>query len=273
MSGVRMNEHDEEQKRIRHYLLGRLNEDERELLEERIFTDSAFFQQVRMMEEELVEDYVFKILPPQDAEGVAQRLLSTPEQIEYWEITKGVKKYSDSVRRQDARTSGFRVLSYLQSVWALPIAATMIVVVIAGVWMMRASSLERTVAALNAPGRVAGTYSDFPLELPALRLRSGPQANTPEQRIALPKQVDVVQIRLPVEVGTYTNYQTTLIREPDSTLFTLNDRLPIDAGNRKLLAIRVPADALVPGEYRLVVKGSTDDRRFDDLGIYLFTIL
>ena len=273
MSGSRMTEHDEEQKRIRHYLLGQVNDEERLLIEERIFIDSGFFEQVRMMEEELMEDYVFKILPPEDEASFAQRLLLTPEQIQRWEITRGLKKYSDNAREQNARSSGFSVLRFINPAWAVPLAACMIILLIAGVWLMRMNSLEGRVNALNASSHTQDMQSDLALELPTLRLRSGPQTNTTEQRISLPKQVEVVQIRLPIDVGTYTAYQMTLIREPDSTLFTLNDRVPIDSEDRKLLAVRVPADALVPGGYRLVVKGTTDNRHFDDLGIYLFTIL
>jgi hypothetical protein len=55
-------------------------------------------------------------------------------------------------------------------------------------------------------------------------------------------------------------------------LFTLNDRQLVDSENRKLLVVRVPADALVPGEYRLAVIGVTDDGRVDDLGSYNFTV-
>lgn len=267
-----MNEDNEEQERIRRYLLGRLTENERQLIEEKIFTDPVFFQHVRMTEEQLLEDYVFKILPPEDEERVAQRLLLTPEQIEQWEIATGLKKYSDNVRKQDTPTPVVPVSRYPPSSWALPIAAMVIATVVVGVWIMRANSLQRTVVALNARDQGPG-QSDFPLELPALRLRSEPQENTPEPRIAVPKQVDVVQIRLPIEVGSYASYQTTLIKEPDSTLFTLIDRLPIDSGNRKLLVVRVPANALVPGAYRLIVKGTTDDKHVDDLGIYLFRIL
>ncbi len=265
-------QHEDEQERIRRYLLGQLNDDERQFIEERIFTDPAFFQDVRMTEEELLEDYVFKILPPDDAESFAQRLLLTPEQTQRWEIFTGLKRYSDTARKQ-ATPAPSPIPRYLQSGWALPIAATVVVAVVVGVWIMRANSLERTVAALNAPGQSAGTESDFPIVLPALRLRSEPQASTPEPRLAVRKDVGVVQIRLPIEVASYSNYQTTLIREPDSTLFTLNDRIPVDVENRKVLIVRVPADALVPGDYRLVVKGITDDKRIDDLGIFLFTIL
>ena len=47
MSGTGMNEHEDDQKRIRGYLLGQLSDDERQLIEERIFTDPAFLADVQ----------------------------------------------------------------------------------------------------------------------------------------------------------------------------------------------------------------------------------
>lgn len=260
-----MKEQSEDQNQIRSYLLGRLSETEREVIEERIFADPAFFDRVRMTEEELLEDYVFQVLPPEETEKVADRLMRTPEQVQQWQITAALKKYSDRAGKP------VPVIGASHSPWKWAIAATVLMGVVIGIWVIRATSLKREVASLNAPGQTGSMQSDFAIELPVLRFRSEPQENTTEQRV--PGDVAVVQIRLPVEVSSYSRYHATLIREPDSTLFTLDDRLLVDSGNRKFLVVRVPADALVPGEYRLVVKGVADNARVDDLGSYNFTIL
>jgi len=261
----------EDQNYIRSYLLGRLSENERELLEERIFADPAFFERVRMTEEELLEDHVFEVLPADEAEKVADRLMRTPEQIQRWQITAALKKYADRGSEPAAETP-VPVARPTNSAWKWALAASVLVAVLVGIWVIRATSLERQVESLNASASTANMQSDLALELPALRLRSGPQDNPTEPRLNVPKNISVVQLRLPVEVGSYSRYHVTLIREPDSTLFTLNDRQLVDSGNRKLLVVRVPAGALVPGEYRLSVKGVTADARVDDLGSYNFTI-
>jgi hypothetical protein len=279
MGGIsQMKEHYDDQNQIRSYLLGRLSEAERELIEDKIFAEPAFFDRVRMTEEELLEDYVFKVLPPADAKEVANRLMRTPEQIQRWQINAALKTFSDAQKRAAQPTVAIPTppvpadrVTY--SPWRWAIAASVLVVVGIGIWFFRATSLEQRVASLNVPGAITNTQADFGVELPALRFRSDVQAATPEQRVAVPKGVAVVQIRLPVEVSAYSKYHAALIREPDSTLFTLNDRVVIASGNQKLLVVRVPADALVPGEYRLLVKGVTDDARVDDLGTYSFTIL
>src|SRR5215213_84718 len=233
-----MNEQYEDQNYIRSYLLGRLSENERELFEEKIFAD---------------------------------RLMRTPEQIQRWQITAALKKYSDRVGKPDVGTP-VPVIQATHSPWKWALAASVLVAVVIGIWVIRATSLQRQAASLNASVEAGNMQSDLALELPALRLRSGPQENMTEPRLNVPKNVTVVQIRLPVEVSSYSRYHATLIREPDSTLFTLNDRQLVDSENRKFLVVRVPADALVPGQYRLSVKGVTDDARIDDLGSYNFTV-
>ena len=261
MSGIGMNEHEDDQKRIRGYLLGQLSDDERQLIEERIFTDPAFLADVQMVEEELLEDYVFKILPPDEAEKFANRLLVSPEQKRRLETTSALKQYAEDAAKKTFFLSG----------WGLAIAATLILAVGIGIWIRRASSLERTVAALNVGGESSETQSDFRVELPDLRFRSEPGENVVEERVTVPQQTNVVQLRLPVDGAAYRSYEITLIREPDSTLFTLSDRQPIDSENRKMLIVRVPASALTSGEYRLALKGTRADGRVDDLGSYVST--
>ena len=263
-----MNEQYEDQNYIRSYLLGRLSDTERELFEEKIFADPAFFDRVRMTEDELLEDHAFEVLPPEDAKEVADRLLRTPEQIQRWQINAALKKYSER-----ARTPVVPFPRATHSSWKWAIAASVLVAVAIGIWVIRATSLQRRVASLNAPGNIANTQADFAIELPPLRFRSGAETNTPDQRVALPKGVAVVQIRLPIEIGAYSSYHATLIREPDSTLFTLDNPAVINAGDRKLLVVRVPSYALVSGEYRLLVKSVSAGGRVDDLGSYSFTIL
>lgn len=261
MSGIGMNEHDDDQKRIRGYLLGQLSDDERQVIEERIFTDPAFLADVQMVEEELLEDYVFKILPPDEAEKFANRLLVSPEQVRRLESTTALKQFAEDAAKK----------TFFRSGWGLAIAATLILAVGIGVWIRRASSLDRTVAALNGGGESSETQSDFRVELPELRFRSEPGENVVEQRVTVPQQTNVVQLRVPVDSAGYRSYEVTLVREPDSKLFTLGDRQPVNSGNRKMLIVRVPASAFTAGEYRLALKGKTADGRVDDLGSYVST--
>jgi len=265
MSGT--NEHDDEQKRIRGYLLGQLPADECQLIEEKIFTDPAFLADVQMTEEELLEDYVFKILPPEESERFASRLLVTAEQKHRFEATTALKKYADN---EAAKISPF--FRHVKSRWGLAVAATIIVAIAIGIWMRRATSLDREVAELNVAGQSSNTQSDYRVELPRLRLRSQPGEDIPEQRVTIARQDNVVQLRVPLEAASYRSYEVTLIREPDSSLFTLRDRSPVETAHNKLLIIRVPAHALTPGEYRLVLKATRGDGQVDDLGSYLFTV-
>jgi CHAT domain-containing protein len=64
---------------IRRYLLGRLGEDEREQLEEKMLADNEVFNRVLLAEDEMVEDYVNGELPESDRAEFEASFLSTPE--------------------------------------------------------------------------------------------------------------------------------------------------------------------------------------------------
>jgi CHAT domain-containing protein len=64
---------------IRRYLLGRLVEDEREQLEEKMMADNEVFNRVLLAEDEMVEEYVHGELSESDRAGFEASFLSTPE--------------------------------------------------------------------------------------------------------------------------------------------------------------------------------------------------
>jgi len=83
-------------KSIRNYLLGQLDEVESQQLEDNVFTDREFFDTALMVEDELIEDFVFEILPATDKEDFISHFLSTPERILKVQTTIALKHYSDS---------------------------------------------------------------------------------------------------------------------------------------------------------------------------------
>jgi hypothetical protein len=62
-----------------HYLLGGLKMDERRQIEERYFDDEAFFQEMLIIEEELIDSYVNHHLSDEEVERFEKYYLTTPE--------------------------------------------------------------------------------------------------------------------------------------------------------------------------------------------------
>ncbi|MFP5288327.1 MAG: hypothetical protein ACLGI9_21505, partial [Thermoanaerobaculia bacterium] len=70
-----MRDHDE---LLRRYLLGRLETEERDLLEERLLREADLLEQAEAAEADLLDDYAHGRLAPEEREQVAHRLASSP---------------------------------------------------------------------------------------------------------------------------------------------------------------------------------------------------
>jgi hypothetical protein len=64
---------------ILRYLLGRVSEEEQAWIEEQFFTDNQFYEQLRIVEAALVDDYVRDRLEPDDRESFEHQFLSSSE--------------------------------------------------------------------------------------------------------------------------------------------------------------------------------------------------
>ena len=110
-------------KPVRNYLLGTLDECGAASLEEKCFTDSAFFQWVRQVEEELIADYLQGRLAQDSKERFERRYLVVPE----------LQRRLEAVRSRTPVRPGasFRVH------WRFVLAATVLACCAASPWLFR----------------------------------------------------------------------------------------------------------------------------------------
>jgi len=64
------------------YLLGSLSEDERNRLEENFFADDAKFEELEVLEDELIDDYVAGELSPDERRQFESKLKQSPRLVE-----------------------------------------------------------------------------------------------------------------------------------------------------------------------------------------------
>src|ERR1051325_9758164 len=78
---------------IREYLLGRVSDETKlEGIEELLFTDEEFCSQVELMEDGLINDYVFGRLDGADAESFRATLTRNPERSLKLELTRALRE-------------------------------------------------------------------------------------------------------------------------------------------------------------------------------------
>src|SRR5687768_13241308 len=89
-----MKDIEREQELIRQYLLGVLDEQQQEQLEQRVITSSDYKQEVLITEEELLEDFVNGTLSPHERELFLKRYSSSPTHVRKVAIAKALAAYA-----------------------------------------------------------------------------------------------------------------------------------------------------------------------------------
>lgn len=89
-----MNLRNDEEKRVRSYLLGELPQEEIRQLEEKLLREEEFAEQVLLIEDELIEDYAGGDLPPGERKRFEEHFLSTPRRRLKLMTVRGLKSYT-----------------------------------------------------------------------------------------------------------------------------------------------------------------------------------
>jgi hypothetical protein len=148
---------------IRKYLLGQNSREEQELIEDILMTDEAFFQEVLLLEDELVDDYVLRRLAPDERERFEKHFLCSRERHQKLKFAEALHEYV--ARELRARSSeGTRRAGRLSLLWesslafinprkpaiAYGLAAVFVLVIIATPWyIVKMYRLQNEVARLT----------------------------------------------------------------------------------------------------------------------------
>lgn len=128
-----MTMHTEEENLIRLYLLGQANEEEQRRVEERLLRDNEYVELLRMIEDELIDDYARGALPALELRLFERQFLATPKRLNKLAAAKALVEYaksdSDRVESIESEAVGagrwFRALFFPR--WKIAIFAALIV--------------------------------------------------------------------------------------------------------------------------------------------------
>jgi hypothetical protein len=167
---------------IREYLLGRVSDETTlEGLEERLFTDEEFCQQAALMEDVLINDYVFGRLNEADAESFRATLAGNPERRFQLELTQKLR--AKALARNLTTSDKPSLLASLKAFFRQPMyvgafAVLLVAVLISAVYFGRKSNADDLVElqSLYQQARPTQTrISEFGYA-PQLQLRGAPDS-------------------------------------------------------------------------------------------------
>ncbi|HEU0251916.1 MAG TPA: hypothetical protein VFR12_02715 [Pyrinomonadaceae bacterium] len=250
---------------LREFLLGKLDEAERERIESLFLTDTQAKERMLAAEQDLIEDYLEGNLTKEDKERFVSHYAQTDEQLRKLRITKSIKDWAVTEAKAPP------VVAPPVSMWArllqrpvfvLPVAAAIVLVVVLGlIWVnMRTEqqdhlALEQQLAQLNSPASLRETPQQMmSLDLSPVTVRSV-EAQTGIKRSA---DVQLVELRLPwILRERYPAYRAELQRPYGAARVTIPNLQAENEGG--YIRIRLPAGMLEYGQYQLELSGVAAD--------------
>jgi hypothetical protein len=254
-------------KTIREYLLGQLAEEEQQALEQRLLTEDDLFQELEIVEDELVDDFVAEELTANERAQFEQYFLSSPERQQDVRFAAGLHRYVAGKTDPAGETSispaapeltwqeRVRIAwtSQTQLLRIAAIAAT--VVIIAGVfWLVRNNR------------QLPQTYATFTLTLS----KNNRADSEPATEVKLPLNADAARLylKLPEPVDQSARYRVELLKDTGEAT-AINSVALLDNS----AVVEIPAAQLARGQYALkvyVVKPDGTDQRIN--GSYFLSV-
>lgn len=254
---------------IRQYLLGELDEHEREQLEQRVITNPAYKEQVLIAEEELLEEFVNGTLSPRELASFT-RMYSSPAQQRKVKIAQALNTYAaehSPVVQPLGHRSWTRSLIDLFSIrnrfHQFSLAALILVLVVGGsillYWLIahvwRADyyallELNQPTSEILQPDNSVVTVS-----LPPLVFRGTGEASN----ITVTKETQTVQLRLPDPSGGTASYEAILKNSENAEVFRLEDLRARQIDRHSVLVLQIPIRMLKPQNYVLEISEKRAD--------------
>jgi hypothetical protein len=268
---------------LRKFLLGELDDDERERVERLFITDRLSRDRVLTAEQDLIEDYLENSLTTADREKFLLHYGQTPLQKRKLRIAKSIQEWAvaeANVPRTivPSTTSIWgRWRDRLKPVFVIPITVTAIVAMMVGVvWINRRaerrntehSAVEQELAKLNAPE----SLREVPPQMVSLELAPVTVRNVERQgELVRSADIRVLELRLLwMRDQYYSTYQASVRRIGDDKSFTTRNLQAENDG--KAIRIRLPASILSRGLYQIELIGITADGTASPAEEYSFTV-
>ena len=242
-----MAESSEERRLMTAYLLGTLPEQERAQIGERALTDSAFFDRLREVEDDLVDELARGELNAQSAARI-ERFLAETNQLDRLDIARALHAVGGEAKSPG---STWRTLGLL--------AASLVLVAGAAWFTLRQTGTRPAPAAIARPDAVLSVF------LPAGVLRGQQRV----ERVTIPRGTSVVRIGLEASPAPEMMFWRVELRTPGGNAPLYAQSAAFRAGPVELI---VPARLLTAGRYEAGLSTSRDGTSWETAGYYYFTV-
>ena len=230
---------DEREAHLVRHLLGDLPEGDREAIENRLFEDRGFVDEVQAVTDDLIDAYLAGILSPEDTARFESHFLASPVRRARFEF---IRDLASAAREPDASERSTRPW-----MWAAVAA-----VLVAVAWMfLRPAPEPRHIAGTPTPAPVRSTPVR-PVETQVVQLAAAPDAPVD---VALPAGTRTVRLEVPIEGDYHLSFDAVIRDTAGAVAWEATGLVPPGAG--MALVLNVPASVLAADAYALDVRSET----------------
>jgi hypothetical protein len=276
-----------EQETLHQYLLGHLPAAELASFEERLMTDSAFYEELLIAEDELIDQYLRGQQSEEERESFEKHFLLTAERQKKTRFARSLRQYlaglepessgeqvaaedvSDRSTATDESTSTFdpdpskRSLFYLFSgnpILSYSLAAALVLIVGTASWLAL-KNLRKPLSAQS--GQVLAITLT-----PGLTRGDGDKAS----RFQIPPGISTLQLNLVLASAAHQSYRAELLTSERTSIWAGDDLQPDSASGGKSVGLTIPASLVKPDDYQIKLSGRRSDGQYEDVAGYVFRV-
>ena len=247
---------------LRSYLLGTLEAEPRAELEERILSDAAVYEELLLLEDELIDQYVADRLSKTDREQFETHFLITAERQNKLRFGQLLQRYMTSIE-VPALSANVSVphlnetlpLRRFSSLSGLAVG----IVAVMGIGLF-------SWFAVRKPVEQRATQQDQS-RLVVVKLAPG---SVEKQGVTVPPRGFNVKLELAVANRNFKNYKSELFRE--NTPVQTNALRIEKKGEQQIVPLTITGDKLSPGDYQVKLSGVSDSGQDEFIDNYTFRV-
>lgn len=267
---------------LRQFLLGKVEDEERQRIESLFITDSVMNDRVLAAEQELMDDYLEDRLSTADKETflslygdteAQQRELGIAKSIQEWATNQPVT-YASLISVWDRLRARL-----LNPTIVIPIAVTaVLLIVLVLVWVnsQRTDRNKQYYLAVQEQLAQLNTLSslrELPAQMSPLTLKPAVVRSVdPQPELTISSNVHFAELRLLwMQQEDYTTYQALVLSLGDKQSYTVSN-LVLENESGKVVRIRLPSGMLTRGNYQIELRGVAADSSKSPPEVYSFTV-
>lgn len=283
----------DEEVNMRRYLLGDVDEQRREQLEERVLCDRAFAERLSIAQDHLIDDYIFGGLSEAERQSFEKNFVLNEERRNKLRIAQALEVYvtkefppqrAANYYTQVASDLWRTAVSFIQRhrVWATLAFAMILLAVLLGPgvvrWLMprtispldaQRARIEHELADLNRDPSRAVNNATIDLALQPMLLREGGET----KRAVITSDIHFVRLKLELPQAKYDRYRSVVKTVEGVELFAVSDLKPEADTGVRIILLRIPSDFLPNGDYQIELQGIPGDGQAVPVGHYNFRIV